>query len=104
MLFREPVIQDSFGQGDASRQQASGDALKASGWIAQEVGQGDDARAEFGTDAFEDFKRGADYVEGAHRVLFFYAIFPVANSCSRYSYTYAVLCENRPVRRFVSLA
>ena len=33
---------------------------------AQEVGQGDDACAEFGTDAFEDFKRGADYVEGAH--------------------------------------
>ena len=68
MLFREPIIQDLFGQGDASRQQAPGDALEASGRIAQEVGQGDDACAEFGTDAFEDFKRGADYVEGAHRV------------------------------------
>ncbi|OUO18461.1 hypothetical protein B5F91_10210 [Bacteroides sp. An322] len=68
MLFREPIIQDLFGQGDASHQQAPGDSLYASGGITQEVGQGHDALPEFGLQAFEDFKRGADYVEGAHRV------------------------------------
>ena len=68
MLFRKPIIQDLFGQGDASRQQAPGDSLYASGGITQEVGQGHDALPEFGLQAFEDFKRGADYVEGAHRV------------------------------------